>query len=89
MANSIPVQNPINGKILYEIDEITDEQAAAIFAKAKHVQSAIQNMSVKARIEEVLKIRDYVIQYSDFILDAIIAETVKRAPMPLLPKYLK
>jgi acyl-CoA reductase-like NAD-dependent aldehyde dehydrogenase len=77
MTNTILIQNPINNKVLYEIDEITDEQAALIFEKAKKVQAIIHKMSVKARIEEVNKIRDYVIQYSDFILDAIIAETGK------------
>lgn len=77
MSNSIHIQNPINNKVLYEIDEITDIQASSIFETAKKTQSVIQNMSVKARIEEVFKIRDYVIQYSDFILDCIIAETGK------------
>ena len=59
MSNSIHIQNPINNKVLYEIDEITDIQATSIFETAKKTQSVIQNMSVKARIEEVFKIRDF------------------------------
>ena len=34
MSNSIHIQNPINNKVLYEIDEITDIQASSIFETA-------------------------------------------------------
>ncbi|CAF4517190.1 unnamed protein product [Rotaria sp. Silwood2] len=76
-STAIKVSNPINGTILYEIDEITDEQAKGYFTKATVVQKEIQAMSVAQRVTEVLKIRDYVIANSDFILDCIIAETGK------------
>ncbi len=76
-STAIKISNPINGSILYEIDEITNEQAKAHFDKARDVQVKIQAMSVEQRVAEVYKIRDYVIANSDFILDCIIAETGK------------
>jgi acyl-CoA reductase-like NAD-dependent aldehyde dehydrogenase len=74
---AIKVTNPINGTILYEIDDPSKEEIAAIYQRAKNVQQKIQAMSVEDRIKEVEKIRDYVLLYSDLILDAIIAETGK------------
>ena len=76
-STAIKITNPINGNILYEIDEISDEQAKVHFDKAAAVQKQIQAMSVEQRVAEVYKIRDYVIAHSDFILDSIIAETGK------------
>ncbi len=76
-SSSIKVNNPIKNTTLYEIDDITTEQAISIFEKAKIVQQKIQAMSVEQRVAEVNKIRDYVISNSDFILDCIIAETGK------------
>lgn len=76
-STAIKITNPINGTILYEIDEISDEQAKEHFEKAAAVQKKIQAMSVEQRVAEVYKIRDYVIANSDFILDSIIAETGK------------
>ena len=76
-STAIKITNPINGNILYEIDEISDEQAKVHFDQAAAVQKQIQAMSVEQRVAEVYKIRDYVIAHSDFILDSIIAETGK------------
>lgn len=76
-STAIKIVNPINSTILYEIDEITEQQAQSIFEKARAIQPKIQAMSIGQRIAEVYKIRDYVIQHSDFILDCIIAETGK------------
>lgn len=76
-STAIKVINPISNTILYEIDDPSDAQVQDIFQRAKNVQQKIQAMSVEDRIKEVEKIRDYVIQYSDLILDAIIAETGK------------
>ena len=68
-SSSIKVNNPIKNTTLYEIDEVSAEQAASIFTKAKEVQQKIQVMSVEQRVAEVYKIRDYVIAHSDFILN--------------------
>ncbi len=76
-STAIKVSNPINGTILYEIDDPSQEQIKAIYDRARAAQAKIQAMSIEQRIAEVDKIRDYVIQYESMILDAIIAETGK------------
>ena len=72
----IPVENPINGKVLYEIND-NPENVASYYKIADEVQQKIQAMSIKERIAEVDKINQYVLDHSDFILDCIIAETGK------------
>src|SRR5687767_8467486 len=74
---TIAVRNPVLGKTLYEIEEATDEQISAAYAKARSMESVIRAMSVEARIDEVLKINQYVLDNREMILDRIIAETGK------------
>ena len=55
----IPVENPINGKVLYEIND-NPENVASYYKIADEVQQKIQAMSIKERIAEVDKINQYV-----------------------------
>lgn len=75
--NNIPIINPINGQTLYEIQEISVEQAKAVFQTAKTMETKIRQMSLEQRIAEVEKINQYVLEHGNFILDCIIAETGK------------
>lgn len=74
---SIEVKNPINGQVLYNIGEISNEEAKNIFDTAHQIESKIKAMTIEERIAEVEKINKYVIKHQDFILDCIIAETGK------------
>ena len=74
--STIQVNNPINGKTLYTINDNPNE-VADYYKRANEVQQKIQAMSVKERIAEIEKVNQYVLNNSDFILDCIIAETGK------------
>ncbi|MCB9033605.1 MAG: aldehyde dehydrogenase family protein [Chitinophagales bacterium] len=76
-SNAVGIINPINGNLLYEIDNPSSSEIQNVFNKAKAVQQKISKMSVDERIKEVDKIRAYVMEYQDLILDSIIAETGK------------
>lgn len=76
-STAIKVINPINGNILYEIDDPSDAVLQGVFDRARAAQSAIRAMSLEDRIKEVDKITAYVMQYQDLILDTIISETGK------------
>jgi acyl-CoA reductase-like NAD-dependent aldehyde dehydrogenase len=75
--NKLNVSNPINGNLLYQIEEQTPTQIAQYFQNAKTVHQKIAKMSIQERIAEIEKINHYVMHYSDLILDYIIAETGK------------
>ena len=74
---SIDVKNPLNGKLLYSIGEISDVKAKSVFDVAHQIEEKIKAMTLSERIAEVEKINQYVIKHQDFILDCIIAETGK------------
>lgn len=74
---AIEVKNPITGKHLYHIEGATPEQIKAAFATARNMEPKIRAMSIQQRIDEVLKINQYVLDNREMILDRIIAETGK------------
>ncbi len=76
-ATAIPVINPVTLKKIYEIEETEQATIDFVFTKAKTVQAAIAKMSVSERIEEVLKIRDYIITNRETILTHLVLETGK------------
>jgi len=71
------IQNPINKKKLYEIGESTSQQVEEVFNNARRIQPVIKNMSVKKRVEEILKINDYIITHREEIITRIVEETGK------------
>lgn len=69
--------NPINGNKLYEISDAGEEQIRNCYAKARKVQPLVRKLTVDERVEEILKINDYVIENREKILTRIIEETGK------------
>lgn len=69
--------NPINGKKLYEISDSDEQQIKTAFANAKKIQPEIRNLPVEKRIEEILKINEFLIENREYILTKIIEETGK------------
>lgn len=78
-ANQITttIYNPINGKKLYDVAETSPEQVKDIFFRAKKVQKQIRKLSVDERVNEILKINEYIIENRESILTRIIEETGK------------
>ncbi len=73
----IQVINPQNKSVLYSISDASEAEIKQAYATAREMQEKIRNMSVKQRIEEMLKINDWVLANKDYILDTIISETGK------------
>ena len=75
--SAFAVTNPNTLETLYEIQETTSSSIEKVFATAKKVQEQIANLSVEKRIQEVLKLNNYVIANQEKIIDRIVAETGK------------
>ncbi len=71
------IQNPINKKKLYDLQESTTQQVEQVYIKARNIQAVLKNMPIKKRIEEILKINDYIIAHQEEILTRIVEETGK------------
>ena len=76
-ALKIDVINPINKEVLYQIEETSQEQVNSFFERARAVQPAIRALSVKQRVTEMNKIKDYIIDNREELLTRIIKETGK------------
>ncbi len=75
--NLNPIQNPINKKKLYEMEEASSQQIEQVFKTARRMQDIVKNMPVEKRVEEILKINDYVIAHREEIITRIVEETGK------------
>ena len=73
----IDVKNPVTGYTLYTVEETSQEAIAETYKKAKAVQVQIAKMTVKERVNEVLKLNDWILENREHILDKVVAETGK------------
>ncbi len=75
--DAFSIQNPINKKKLYEISESSNQQIEQAYNTARRMQAVVKNMPMKKRVEEILKINDYVIAHREEIITRIVEETGK------------
>jgi len=73
----IRVISPITLQELYTIEEASDEQIKSVFETARNVQPKIAALMVQQRVQEVLKLRDYIIDNREKIITRLIQETGK------------
>ncbi len=73
----IQVHNPSNKAFLYEVTPADDAKITAVFQRAREVQKQIAAMTVEERVQEVIKISDYLIQNREAIIDRVVSETGK------------
>jgi len=71
------IKNPATGAKLYDLNAATSGDIQQAFATARKVQKKIAAMSPKARVSEVIKISDYLVEHYDQVVDRIVAETGK------------
>ncbi|MFA6242962.1 MAG: aldehyde dehydrogenase family protein [Candidatus Hydrogenedentales bacterium] len=84
----VPVKNPRNGEVLYTLREYSDEEVAGIYGNARAAFETLRKMSVRQRLDELLKLRDYVIANKERIVARICEETGKsRTDAMLLEIY--
>ena len=77
IQENIAVNNPINGEKLYDLEETSDDTIKQLYQNAKTAQQKTATLTVEQRVDEVLKLRDYIIEHREIILDRIISETGK------------
>jgi acyl-CoA reductase-like NAD-dependent aldehyde dehydrogenase len=76
-APAICVENPRTGETLYTIEEPTFEEVDALYARADAAAERLRAMTVRERVAEVAKLKDYLIAHKLEVADRIVAETGK------------
>jgi len=71
------VRNPRNNAELYRLSEYSDEEVAAIYSRAREAAHVLRKMTVRQRLDELLKLRDYIIENKKTIIERICEETGK------------
>lgn len=73
----IAVQNPASGAHLYDVAPATAEDLNKVFAQATSVQTKIAALSIEERINEAVKISDYLVAHQEEVIDKLVQETGK------------
>lgn len=76
-TESIRAHNPRTGEVLYEIAEPSDAEIAAVYDRARAAFQIIRKMTVRQRLDEVQKLKRYIRDNREMILDRLLAETGK------------
>ncbi len=71
------VKNPITGKSLYEIKDKDEDEIKNIYELASNAHIRVSSMSIDGRIKEMMKINEWILDNTDYILDTVINETGK------------
>jgi len=74
---TIKVQNPSTGEFLYDVASATPAEIQAAYQRARQVQPKIAAVSLETRIQEMVKISDYVVANQETIIDRLVRETGK------------
>jgi len=76
-VEAFDIYNPINGDKLYTINGPSDEEVNDVYGTAKIVQRAIKLLSIDDRVNEVVKLSEWILDNYDLIIDKLIEETGK------------
>ena len=71
------VRNPRTGAVLYSLEEYSDEQVARIYENAYGAFETIRRMTVRQRLEEIVKLKRYILANKEAIVSKICEETGK------------
>lgn len=74
---TVEVKNPKTGELLYSFQEITEADVEKMYDTAKKAFAIISSMSVRERLNELDKIKQYIIQHREEIAEFITRETGK------------
>ncbi len=76
-APELKVENPRTGEVLYTIPEAGQAEIEAAYARARQAADHIRQMSVRQRLEACLKLKDYIREHREEIVERVVAETGK------------
>ncbi len=74
---SFEVKNPRTGETLYTATEPTIEEVDAMYETADAALEQLRSMSVRQRLDELLKIKGYLLDHGEEVAQRIVAETGK------------
>ena len=74
---TLKVNNPLTGDALYELEAFDTKAIASTYERARQVQEHIAGLPIKARIEEIAKISQYLIDHHHDITERLVSETGK------------
>ena len=75
--DDVIVRNPRTGASLYSLREYTDAEVAQVYDNARKAFETLRRMSVRERLNEALKLKRYMLQNREAIIDRICEETGK------------
>lgn len=73
----IEVINPRTGEILYRLPSASREQIERVYSAARTAAKTLRGMTVRQRLDETLKLKRYILEHREEIVDRIISETGK------------
>jgi len=74
---TIDVHNPMTGELLYSVSDPSAEELTATYVRANAAYEKIKAMSIRQRLDEVQKLKNYIIENREKIVDQICSETGK------------
>ncbi len=75
--NNLRINNPITGDLLYEVAQADAAHIQQVYLDARLVQPQITALSVRQRVQEMVKISDYLLTYQEEMLERLVRETGK------------
>lgn len=76
-TSTVAITNPNTLEILYKIGETEFSTIEKVYTVARKTQQQIAALTIEQRIQEVLKLNDYIIANQEKIIDRIVSETGK------------
>ena len=73
----IEVRNPRNHELLYEVEEPTAAEVDQLYERANTAAATLRTMSVRQRLDELLKIKQYLLDHREQVARRICEETGK------------
>lgn len=82
--SDIVVRNPRTGETLYTLGECTDTEVAQVYDRAWKTFNTLRKMTVRQRLDELLKLKRYLVENKETVVTRICEETGKSRTDALL-----
>lgn len=73
----ITVSNPRTGQVLYSIEEPSVDDVAQVYARAREAAAQLRAMTVQQRLDQLAKLKAYILKNKQRIVKRIVEETGK------------
>lgn len=77
VPTTITVRSPMTGKVVYSVAHADADTIDQVMQRARKAAAAIASMSISERVRQIESLKYWIVDNSEFILDAILAETGK------------